>query len=96
MFQEGKLVCTGSWLYNGVKTGVAIQKLSIIFGSGDYKDPAEIREDQEVENYHIWFSTAGDENNFINGGGHELTLEKAKSGAEKIVGQKIIWNCEVI
>jgi len=60
MYDNGNLVCTGFWYYDTtIKTGVAIQKMPIIYGSGDYEDPDDIQNDREIENYYIWFASAG-------------------------------------
>lgn len=92
MWEEGEVVAVGTWLYDGsVKAEVTIQKMPILFGSGDYQDPPEIREDREVESYYIWFAPAGEPGEFRAGGGAELTLEKAKRRAEELVGQEISW-----
>jgi hypothetical protein len=92
MYNNGHIVCTGTWFYDdNVKTGIAIQKMPIIYGSGDYEDPPEFQDDQEVENYYIWFSTAGSLIDFRSGAGYGLSLDEAKTKAEKLAGQRIAW-----
>ena len=92
MYNNGYIVCTGTWFYDdNVKTGVAIQKMPIIYGSGDYEDAPEIQDDHEIENYYIWFSTAGSLIDFRNGAGYGLSLDEAKAKAERLVRQNIVW-----
>ena len=92
MFDNNEVVCRGYWYYNkDTKTGVAIQKMDIIYGTGDYEDPLEIQNDRQINNYYIWFATAGSLDDFKSGGGYELTKEKAKRKAEELVNQKIEW-----
>jgi hypothetical protein len=92
MYDNGKVVCNGLWYYDKTfKTGVAIQKMPIIYGSGDYEDPSEIQNDREIENYYIWFATSGSLIDFKNGAGYKLSLEEAKIEAERLVGQTIEW-----
>jgi hypothetical protein len=91
-FDHEKIVSTGFWYYNKhVKTGVAIQKMAIIYGSGDYEDPPEIQNDREIENYYIWFATSGSVVDFKNGAGYKLSIEEAKVEAERLVEQSIDW-----
>lgn len=92
MYDDGQIVCTGTWLYDDrIKTGVAIQRMQILYGSGDYEDEPEIGDDKEIENFYIWFSTAGSFIDFRNGAGCRLSLDEAKTEAERLVGQIIKW-----
>ena len=91
MFDENNLVCIGFWYYDRqIKTGVAIEKSSIIYGTGDYEDGHDIQNDNLQDNYYIWFSTAGTQD-FKNGGGFKLDLDEAKTEVERLLEQKIVW-----
>jgi hypothetical protein len=60
MVNKGNLVSIGFWEYgDNVKTGVAIEKRSTVYGTGDYEDSQDIQTDSSIENYYIWFATAG-------------------------------------
>ena len=91
MFEKNHLVSTGFWYYDGqIKTGVAVEKSSTVYGTGDYEDDQDIQNDKLQDNYYIWFSTAGTED-FKNRAGYELGIEEAKTEAERLVGQRIVW-----
>lgn len=96
MLDTKNLVSIGFWYYDGnIKTGVAIEKRLIIYGTGDYEDDQHTQNDKLLENYYIWFATAGTDD-FKNGGGYKLDLAQAKTEAERLVGQKIKWtNLEI-
>ncbi len=60
MWEEGTIVLTGSWLYDGsIKTEVVIQKMPVIYGVRDDEVPSELGNDQYIENYYIWYGTPG-------------------------------------
>ena len=90
--EKKDIVLIGKWLYdNAIECDVAIQKRSVICGSGDYEDPPEVRDDRTQENYYIWFASPNEPGTFRAGGGYGLTIEEAKSIAENLVNQKIQW-----
>ncbi|WP_153064268.1 hypothetical protein [Acidovorax sp. ST3] len=52
------VVKEGTWLYDGtVPTGVRIVSCSIRYGSGDWKDPQEIQEDQKVPGFDVQWAS---------------------------------------
>lgn len=56
METDEKLVAVGKWLYaDTVECIVQIVRRNIAYGSGDYEDPVEIREDREGKFYYLKF-----------------------------------------
>ena len=52
------IVRTGSWLYAGtVKSAVQIERREVHYGTGDYENPAGIREDREEPCYAVWYES---------------------------------------
>jgi hypothetical protein len=89
---NSKVVQEGTALYdNAVQYGVRITKSSIWYGSGDYEDPPEIRQDREVECYYVWFESLTERGRFNAGGGACLTLAEAKSQVEKLTYGTVRW-----
>ena len=86
MYNSANIECRGYWLYQNMKTGIAIEKSNCIYGSGDYED--EI--DKFKVCYYIWSSVAGSENEYKVGLGHKKTIEEAKKYAEEKCGE-IVW-----
>ena len=42
----GRIICEGTWLYAGsTPAGVRIRVTSIRYGTGDYEDPPDLRDD---------------------------------------------------
>jgi hypothetical protein len=64
---------------------VCIQKTSVRYGSGDYEDPPEYRDDIPGEFYYVWYSPAGSRGEFKSGDGAFPTLEEAITHIEKSV-----------
>jgi hypothetical protein len=86
-----KVVMEGSWIYGGIATHTLQIVISdVLYGSGDYEDPPEIRDDKKIECYYIEFlSTHKDKVDSMRGG--FLTLAEAIDEAEEITNQKIKW-----
>lgn len=77
-FDDWEEVKRGSWLYAGeVRCKVRILKGNIRYGSGDYEDPPEIRDDQEGEFYAIEYTSPAHTGGYKAGGGTCLSLEEA-------------------
>jgi hypothetical protein len=88
-----KVVMKGNWIYGeSVTNNLQIVRSDVLYGSGDYEDPPEIRNDKEIECYYIEFlsSTHKDKVDSVRGG--FLTLAEAIDNAEEITNQKIKWS----
>lgn len=52
------VVQEGTWLYDGqVPTGVRIVSWPIRYGSGDWEDPPEIRDDYEIAGFDVQWAS---------------------------------------
>ncbi len=96
MLDDAEVVKRGIALYDGtVPYNVKIVKSSVLYGSGDYEDPEEIREDREVECYYIWYESPGPPSRtgrpFRSGGGASLTLAEAMKHVEKATYGTVRW-----
>ena len=92
MFENAEVVAEGTWLYDGcVPCYLRIIKWDILYGSGDYYDSPEIRDDKEIECFYILFEDMLEKGRYSRGGGF-LTLAEAMDDAEKATFQKINWS----
>jgi len=83
MFTDGTVVRTGTFLYaHQVVCDLCIQRTGVRYGSGDYEDSPENRDDVEGEWYYIWYTPAGCRGQFSVGGPCFSTLEDASLYAE--------------
>jgi hypothetical protein len=56
----GRVVREGRWLYAGsVALAVRIRESDTRFGSGDYEDPPDVREDRSERCYYVDWDGAG-------------------------------------
>ncbi len=93
MFKNAEIVVSGTWLYgNSIRSRVRIIKWHIIYGSGDYEDPVDIRNDREVDCYYIQFESLAQKESYNGYNGVALTISDAIIEAEKLAGQKIAWD----
>jgi len=54
--QNAEAVMRGKCIYNNtIEYEVKIVKWSILYGTGDYEDPAEIRDDRDIECYYVLY-----------------------------------------
>ena len=60
---NSRLVASGTWLYDGkIRCAVQIHWRSIKYGTGDYQDDPEIRDDTVIPTYFVeWQTTTGDQ-----------------------------------
>jgi len=79
----------GECVYNNT-TGyrVKIIKWHILYGTGDYEDPPEIRDNQNVECYYVFYEDIINKGNFNVSGGGFLHLEEAVNSVEANVNVK--------
>ncbi len=96
MLDDDETVKRGIALYDGtVPYNVKIVKSSVLYGTGDYEDPEEIREDREVECYYIWYESPGPPTRTgrpnTSGGGASLTLAEAMRRVEKATYGTARW-----
>ena len=91
-WDDAPIVKKGAWLYAGaVELEVRIIRQDFWAGSGDHLDPADVRDDRDVECFLVIYETAGDREPRFAGGGQYLTLEEAVSAARETVGDSLRW-----
>lgn len=87
---EWPVLKRGTWLYDGVAPfEVRIVQGDMIYGSGDYEDPPEVREDQDVKCFYVVFDDVGDQTPAVYG--VYPTLDEALAGAENAASRTISW-----
>jgi hypothetical protein len=69
-----------------------IIKWNVIYGSGDYEDQPDIRDDIDVECYYLLFESIFEKGRYESQAGGFLSVKEAKSHAEKVTCQKINWS----
>ena len=87
--KEGVAIYDGTAPYN-----VKIVKSPIWYGTGDYADPPEIREDREVECYYVWYKSPGPPGPagpFKSGVGAYATLAEAVAYVVKATYGTVRW-----
>jgi len=86
MFGEGRVVKQGTFCYAGqVTCDVCIQQTDVRYGTGDYEDAPEDRDDLPGEWYYIWYSPAGTRGDYRSGGPSFPTLNEAIQHLEATV-----------
>jgi len=58
--QNAEAVMRGKCIYiDAIEYEVKIVKRYILYGTGDYEDPAEIRDDRDIECYYVFYEDLG-------------------------------------
>jgi len=84
MFDEGRVVKEGTFLYAGQATGdVCVQQTSVRYGNGDYEARPEIVNDLAEDWFYVWYTPAGARWQYVNGDLCFPTLAEAIDYAEK-------------
>ena len=87
--QNAVAIKRGKCVYgNATEYGVKIIKWHILYGTGDYEDPVEIRDDQNVECYYVFYEDLINKGNFNAGGSAFLSLEEAVNSVEASIDVK--------
>jgi hypothetical protein len=77
----------GTFLYAGsVECDIRVVRSSTRFGSGDYEDPPDLRDDVEIETFYIEYGSTTDRGVFNAGGGAYSSLAEAIAAAEASLG----------
>lgn len=93
MEQLGPIAREGTWLYGEtVRIGVRIRATTMRYGSGDYEDPPDVRDDRPSPGFSIEWQRAG-------GGGWDGgfstaydTLDEALSAVAAATNGTVQWN----
>lgn len=92
MLKDAEIIMYGTWLYDTIQCKIRILKWHTLYGSGDYEDEPEIRDDREVECYYVEVESPSNRGHYSSAIGGFLRIKDAISESEKIISQKIIWN----
>lgn len=88
---DEKLVAVGKWLYDDtIECVVQIVQRNIAYGSGDYEDPVEIREDREGVFYYLKFFNPANPGRHSSEAGAFDSIELAKIDAKRTCSG-IVW-----
>lgn len=86
-----KLVAVGKWLYDDtIECVIQIVQRNIAYGSGDYEDPVEIRENREGEFYYLKFFNPANPGRHSSESGACDSIELAKNVARQTC-PGIVW-----
>ncbi len=84
-------MAVGKWLYDGtVESVVHIVRRNIAYGSGDFLDPVEVREDLEGIFYYLKYFTPAEPEKLGSEVGSFDSIEQAKLAAEKTCTH-LVW-----
>ena len=87
--QNAIAIKQGKCTYNNSKEYlIKIVKWNILYGTGDFEDTEEIREDRNIECYYVFFENLLREGVFNAGGGF-LSIEEAILNVESQVN--VVW-----
>ncbi|OJV62808.1 MAG: hypothetical protein BGO41_09320 [Clostridiales bacterium 38-18] len=88
--KTNKTVLEGTWKYDNAKLcNLRIVKENTIYGTGDYEDPPEIREDIELECYYVEYESMVEKNRYCTRSQAYMSVADAIKGEEVILNQKI-------
>jgi hypothetical protein len=80
--EDWEIIKQGTWLYSGeVVCDVRIVKHGWRYGSGDYEDDPEVREDTQGEFYYVQYGSTTDRGVFYEPGFCFNSLEEAINDA---------------
>ena len=78
-----KAIKRGKCVYNNtVEYEVKIIKWHTLYGTGDYEDAEDIREDRKVECYYVFYEDLVNKGNFNSSGGGFLAVKEAIKSVE--------------
>lgn len=90
--ENSKVVMKGSWIYGGSAICyLQIVESDVLYGSGEYEDPPEIRDDKEICCYYIEFLSSTQKDKVDSTSDGFLTLAEAINGAEELTNQNVKW-----
>ena len=92
MLENSRVIKEGTALYSGTAPySVKITKSQVWYGSGDYEDPPEIREDREVECYYVWYESPAEGGTFKSRSGAFATLSEAMAEVDRVTSGTVRW-----
>jgi hypothetical protein len=94
---DATIVKRGTFLYGGsVECDVRIVRSLVRFGTGDYEDPAELRDDVALPTFYVAYGSTTQRGVSTTGGGGHASLSAAMAAAETAIGSaaSIRWHDE--
>ncbi len=89
----GKVVQQGTWRYaEDVSLSVRICESDIAYGTGDYEDSPEIRDDRQVRCFYIEYERAGSSGEYT-GGGTFFSIAEAEQDVAAHTNGTVTWFC---
>ena len=86
------IIKEGTWLYdNEVPSKLAIENRDIAYGSGDYEDPEEIRNDMLGNFFYIIYFSSIEKNRIVSEVGPFSSLSEAEIHCSKSTNGTINW-----
>ncbi|WP_041701687.1 hypothetical protein [Gottschalkia acidurici] len=93
MFKNAEVIKQGTWKYtNSIECKIRIIKWHTLYGSGDYEDLTEIRNDRKVGCYYVLYESVTEKDRFPIIRGGFLSLQEAIENTEDSMIQKIWWD----
>jgi hypothetical protein len=93
MSEDWVVIKTGTWLLAAeVICDIRILKHGWCYGSGDYEDDPEWRDDKEGEFYYIEYGAAGERGVFRSRSGCYESLDDAMDAAGASTFNTVVWN----
>ncbi len=90
---EWEIVKLGTWLYAGeIVCDIRILKHGWRYGSGDYEDELQVREDKQGEFYYIQYGSTVERGIFSGHGGCYNSLEEAMNIAYSATHGTVVWS----
>lgn len=84
----------GTFLYDGqVECRVKIVLSPVHYGTGDYEDPPEVRNDIDRDTYYVWYESTTERERFNSSGGGHPSLAAAMQAVESApgIGGSVKW-----
>jgi len=92
MNEKKEIIKKGTFLYDGsVVTDIQIVKTNMRYGTGDYEDEPEYRDDVEGEFYNIEFGSTTERGKFVSGSLSHTSFEDVLTEAEKATNYTVTW-----
>jgi hypothetical protein len=83
----------GTWLYdNKVPSKIIIEYRDISYGSGDYEDPEDIREDISGDFFYVIYYSPTELNRKLSEAGPFNSISEAESHCVKSTNGTITWH----
>lgn len=92
MFDDSEIIKEGIFYYDGtVPCDIRIVKVNWRYGTSDYEDEPNIREDIEGEFYDVLYGSTVERGKFVSQSSGFNSLKEAIHYAEKMLG-KVEWH----